>query len=144
MSTRCQIAFDGNKVFVYRHSDGYPTGVLPSLMDFVNRFMAARGYDAEYLVARLVQHFTNEYDRDMAAMYERMGEKRTKMEVLGFGVDTELHGDINYLYTVRKDGSIEVRSGFGADIANDAPSFVVKPKTSAGDLKALLTQHKAE
>jgi len=52
MSTRCQIKIkdskeknyaDGN-IHIYKHCDGYPSGVLPLLVPFVKRFFKERGY----------------------------------------------------------------------------------------------------
>jgi len=75
MSTRCQIAFydrrpRGEKsimekweALVYRHSDGYPEGVMPELVPFLRRWMKVRGWDLEYCAARLLQDMCNRYDR---------------------------------------------------------------------------------
>jgi len=105
MSTRCNIAFYENEeksfeefeALIYKHSDGYPDGVLPLLIPFVQRFLLARGYDVEYLSARTLQYFANETDR---SLQEYRGGRSEGFEVLGFGICKDFHGDIEYLYCV--------------------------------------------
>lgn len=61
MSTRCQVGIYSNKeqnqdqpnVLIYRHTDGYPEGILSEITDYVDEFIAERGDDPEYLAARL-------------------------------------------------------------------------------------------
>ena len=113
MSTRCQIAFyqaepkDLNKFesLIYRHSDGYPTGVLPDILPFLKLWVKNRGIeDIEYCSARLLQKLCNEYDKGMNEMYEGK---------TGYGICVELHGDIEYLYAVypNKVNVYEVKFG---------------------------------
>ena len=99
MSTRAQIQVEGSKVLVYKHNDGYPDGkhgVLAWLTPFVMNFMRLRGFQEDYMTARILEAgiFSDGADRD---------------PVLGWGLDTEIHGDIAYLYTVKRDGSIDVK-----------------------------------
>jgi hypothetical protein len=99
MSTRAQIQVDGSKVLVYKHSDGYPDGehgVLAWLTPFVESFMQRRGFNPDYMTARIV----------VAGIASDGAEADP---TLGWGVDTEIHGDIAYLYTVKRDGSIDVK-----------------------------------
>jgi hypothetical protein len=114
MSTRCQIQIEGNKALLYVHSDGYPAGILPLLLPFVEKFQKGRGDDAEYLAARLIQHLTNESDKGLAEFRAKwgdggMGKSDPGFCFIGFGVDTELHGDIEFLYVVKKGGVVEVQ-----------------------------------
>ena len=105
MSTRCMIEVEGIKAKLYRHSDGYPDGqwgVLATLVPFVNKFLEVRGWDPEYLLARIAQDQMNGYD---ARVKERYGDG---VDVLGFGLDTSYHFDLEYIYWVRKNGTIEV------------------------------------
>lgn len=98
MSTRCQIFVEGLKSSLYRHSDGYPDskhGVLATLVPIVNDFKNRRGWDDEYLLARIAQRMMNAVDPDGCTC---------------FGIYDETHGDIEYLYLVRQDFSIEVRN----------------------------------
>jgi len=69
MSTRCNIGFYGDgtdkdlekpEVLLYRHSDGYPEGVLPDIVPFLKRFNAKRGLnDTEYASAWLMFHLVS-------------------------------------------------------------------------------------
>lgn len=119
MGTRTQFRFEGTPVLVYQHSDGYPSGVLPTLLPFVAEFMKYRGYDDCYMPARLLQRLTNDSDAALKQMRENMkgmfGNREVTPEFLSFGVDTEIHGDIEYLYTVRKNGTVEVSRPSGED-----------------------------
>ncbi len=119
MSTRCQIGFypnedtDLNKpeALLYRHSDGYPKGVVPDILPFLNFFQTERGIaDIEYCSARLLQYLCNEYDgnsvKDMLEM-QAMGLGKgidTKVNVLtgtlGHGISKQFHWDIEYFYAI--------------------------------------------
>ena len=92
MSTRAQITIDGQPVYLYKHGDGYPEGVLPLLEAFTQSFFKGRGYDPEYFMARLAHAFVNEFPDGFT----------------GYGIDCEIHGDIEFLYVVSKDGKIRV------------------------------------
>lgn len=114
MSTRAHIAFydqqdqplDRPSILIYRHSDGYPTGVLPDIVPFLQWFDARRGLaDSEYAAARLLQHLCNQYDQHSAAFNAILGkipEETPFTGTLGYGIcpDNRLHGDIEYLYAV--------------------------------------------
>lgn len=119
MSTRCQIQVEGSKVLLYVHSDGYCSGILPTLLPFVAKFHKGRGDDPEYMPARILQVFMNNSDQRIAEFHSNL--KTSKLfgapppyeGMLGFGVDTELHGDIEWLYIVKKGGAVEVQSVTG-------------------------------
>jgi len=93
MSTRCQIQFRSGSTrrTVYRHSDGYPGGVLPDLRAFL-AWCTRR--DVEYATA----NFLYWSKREAAA-------RTPASEQVGFGVcaNDELHGDIEYFYLVDLD-----------------------------------------
>jgi len=115
LSTRCQVAIEGSPVLVYRHCDGYPDtehGVLATLLPFRDLFWAHRGYDAPYFLARLLMLWggLEEQERQQAFAHPEDPRSRYVLEprVLGYGVDTEVHADIEYLYWVWRDGSVEV------------------------------------
>ena len=65
MSTRCQITIlktsagfqETGGIFIYKHSDGYPSGVLPILMPLAKLFTQKRPNDAPYLLAQIVRAF---------------------------------------------------------------------------------------
>jgi hypothetical protein len=95
MGTRAIIKVKGSEVEMYRHSDGYPEGehgVLAFLTPLVADFMADRGYDPSYFVARMVQAACNQYDAN----------GYTDSKYLGFGCYSkqEKMRDIAYTYTV--------------------------------------------
>ena len=112
MSTRSQIKLKNSpdNIHVYKHSDGYPEGVLPVLVPFVAQFMESRGYDECYILAQLVRRFAVE---DYKAEIEFNAKhpnfpRNSSYEFLGWGLDCERHGDIEYLYEIGEDGSIWV------------------------------------
>lgn len=104
MSTRSQIGFyetaespieQKGQVFIYKHSDEYPEGVIQLLKPFVQMFALERGLDdIAYATARCVQMLTNKSDKSLADI----GASRYKL--LGYGLDTVLHADIEYFYFV--------------------------------------------
>lgn len=102
MSTRSHILIEGLKPMLYRHCDGYPGkadgseyGVLPDLLPFLTSFMEGRGWDPEYMLARMAQHLTNGH-----------GEG----DFTGYGIDTGMHGDEEFVYLVKCNRSVEVRT----------------------------------
>lgn len=93
MSTRAQIVVEGiEEVKFYKHSDGYPIGVLPVVEPFVKGFLRRRGHwDPEYLMARLVMAF---------GLTDPGG-------VLGYGLGLVWAADLEYWYRIRQNGDIE-------------------------------------
>lgn len=93
MSTRAQIVVEGlEEVKLYKHSDGYPIGVLPVVEPFVKGFLRRRGcWDPEYLMARLVMAF---------GLTDPGG-------VLGYGLSAVWQPDISWFYRIRQDGTVE-------------------------------------
>jgi len=115
MSTRSQIKLKNSpdNIHIYKHSDGYPSGVLPILVPFVREFMASRGYDECYLLAQCMRRFAVEdfkYDemRQKENPDKYNGLARNVYEFLGWGLDCERHEDIEYLYEIDEKGSIYV------------------------------------
>ena len=111
MSTRCQIGFYEKpgqplkkpSALIYRHSDGYPEGVLPEILPFCVRFDKHRGMgDTEYLAARLLGHLLNDHDgftRDhcppqLAGIFA----------FTGYGISDAFHGDLEYYYAIYGSG----------------------------------------
>jgi len=93
MSTRCNIrVIDGseNELWFYRHSDGYPSSVLPSLEPLMERLELGHvrdniGQFAGWII--LLGHI--EY-----------GSKDNSWKVGAYEPTTTQHGDIEYLYTI--------------------------------------------
>jgi len=140
MSTRCQILVDGHSASIYRHSDGYPDGVLHDLLPLVREFTAVRGNDPEYLSAQIVHHLVARHRREIAQLKkgykdrgETMGRLGDELPYLGYGVEGfsgTFHGDEAYIYVVKQD-HVEVREtvgGFGvsADSATLANTKVIR------------------
>jgi len=132
MSTRCQILVEGTDVVLYRHGDGYPdgpNGVIAALKPIVTNFIKWRGFDECYLPAHIISGLivahTKWCDKVIRAC-KRKGQKPREYSAyesakyLGHGIDgynpdagnTGLHGDIEFLYVVKKNGTIEVRECF--------------------------------
>ena len=128
MSTRCQIGFyeqgvtnlKKHSTLLYKHSDGYPDGVLPIIVPFLKRFNKERGLnDIEYAGAWLVHHLIEGHIRVMKACYRRMGKGAGKVyldksldksklngkDFLGHGIcgDHSFHSDIAYYYAIYSD-----------------------------------------
>lgn len=102
MSTRSHILLEGSKPMLYRHCDGYPGkpdgseyGVLADLVPFLQRFKKERGWDPDYLLARMTQALTNAHAPDGC---------------LSYGIDLAMHGDEEFIYVIKKDFSVEVRA----------------------------------
>jgi hypothetical protein len=131
MSTRCHIIVEdpqyGDKTILYRHSDGYPegpNGVLATLVPFVARFIKHRGFDACYMGAQIMCDQINQSregmrayytDRLARAMFEhgddhflvesaRESLDNLDNDFLGFGISSEIHGDIEFIYRVTPEG----------------------------------------
>ncbi len=115
MSTRCQIGFYKNgekeltdwEALIYRHSDGYPEGVLPDIIPFLLWFKEDRGIsDLEYCSARLLQYLCNEYDGHEKEMEKKFPSMRRRHKdenftgTLGHGICKQFHGDIDYFYYI--------------------------------------------
>lgn len=103
MSTRAVIGIEGNQyAMVYKHSDGYPSGTLPWLLDFNADFTKVRGDDPDYKMAQLVRSTVT-----MAEDYDLQND-----DYLGWGIVSYENpiGDvwINYWYQLNGDGSVTV------------------------------------
>ena len=110
MSTRCQTKIEGTDLLVYRHCDGYPSSMLKVLLPFVESFMKYRGHDPEYMVAQLVHMLIADCEKDMEQFYKDFPGKERTPSYTGYGVDRAIHGDIEYLYEIRKDGTLFVQT----------------------------------
>lgn len=117
MSTRSQIAFYGDKeqelkswdALIYKHSDGYPEGVLPLLEKFCRAFDKQRGLsDAEYASAWYLIWLGKEREENLAR-YRKDSTAMPGFDFIGLGISKDLHGDIEYFYAVYPD-RIEVHA----------------------------------
>lgn len=119
MSTRCNIHFNGwgrTVANIYRHSDGYPEGVLPDLQSFFEAVETqtrdTRFDDAGYLAAKFVVWQANQFQRGQP------------LNFLSLGVCIEDHTDIEYVYEVNCEEHEENgrpivthRSLYGSEVA---------------------------
>lgn len=123
MSTRCQIEVRGGQnVKIYKHSDGYQEGVLPVLVPIMRQFYNERGDDPTYATAQIIRAFArNDFIR-RKNNFQRFNNSDNTTDksltktystpsMLGWGVDTNIHGDIEWFYWVDlKEAQIEVYS----------------------------------
>lgn len=120
MSTRSQILFINGeaKVLTYRHSDGYLSGVIPDLIDFL-KWNSSRNSDFEYTLAnyfywnkRHIEKSDFEYKEvkgKIVGMKKKKGSPIDKVRadpndyvLLGHGLcaDNRIHSDIEFFYKV--------------------------------------------
>ena len=130
MSTRCQIEFKHiqqlntktkkivERRTIYRHSDGYPEGVIPDLKLFL-KWNSGRNGDIEYQVANFIYwskrrveeaYFNKKYDGSIENSKLKWADnQQTNMSQLhtGFGIceNDEYHCDIEYFYVVEREVS---------------------------------------
>ena len=110
MSTRCNIGVYENKedklddfyALLYRHSDGYPEGVLPEIVPFLKWWDQQRGIgDTEYCGARLLQYLCNQSDGGPAIKTAELLNKNTDYTgIYGYGICKYIHWDIEYFYKI--------------------------------------------
>ncbi len=127
--------------FIYKHCDGYPVGVLPVLAPFAKHFVANRGHDPSYCVAQIIRFFLLselehsqkmdlEKKRDNARkdavppyLSQVNWEKQERERVTGWGIDDAVHGDIEFLYVVNADGTVETWSGYDESWEKITPKY---------------------
>lgn len=122
MSTRAQIKYKDSEfnIYIYKHCDGYPRGVLPTLVPFVEQFFKERGDDEAYFLAQCIRWFAREDERELVkeksdpnSFYNKINKGKPNARhytesMLGWGLDCVKHGDIEYLYEVDSAGSIYI------------------------------------
>lgn len=129
MSTRCQIQFRDKYTTaqVYRHWDGYPEGVIPSLYELRELLIKTgtfRGADyaaAQYIFrekVKLALIYADPIDpEDKILSVRELMDKRPYMAsyLLGHGIENVgvVHGDEAYIYVV------EMGTGALGDESND-------------------------
>lgn len=110
MSTRCNVIVTdsyGAKIMFYRHSDGYPSGVAPTLGEFLNlvktnRLRENAEQSAGWLVVLGYEEYSQgAYGNDLAKMRaNREGTNMSGWKVGAYEPASGLHGDIEYLYEI--------------------------------------------
>ena len=116
MSTRSNMIVEGNEgVVIYKHCDGYPSNVMKIFKKLLPAFKKQRGFDHEYLTARIIHANIQEEMREYVPDPKKPGEYKWKnvkywqASMLSNGVSAYLHGDIEFLYIIHKDFSVEIR-----------------------------------
>jgi hypothetical protein len=101
MSTRCciEISYRGRRYRIYRHSDGYPQGVIADLYVLMNNYDRDPSGDPEYFLANFIF-----YAKLARWIEELRNETRPPYNgwEYGYGVcspDCE-HGDLEYRYVI--------------------------------------------
>lgn len=136
MSTRCRIDFvekwtdnkgkaHEHRRSIYRHSDGYPDGVLPDLKEFIT-WNRGRNGDLEYMTANFIYWSKRKMEEWLSRennfkwdSEETQSDGNSWMKI-GFGVcDPKCwHGDLEYYYEVSLEkGGITIKC-FEMTLAN--------------------------
>lgn len=98
MATRATIKIEGTSIAkVYKHWDGYPSGMLPWLEKFNKQFAEKRGNDPDYKLAQLLRSsalLQDEFDLD-------------KSTETGYGI-IPYHSKCGeeFEYTLKADGTV--------------------------------------
>lgn len=97
MSTRCNVLVKDNysKIWIYRHSDGYPSGVHPTLSVFIQNIIDGKirdnpGQSAGWLILLGAKEYDVSLPSKTISGWKCGAYEPTCGE----------HGDIEYLYTV--------------------------------------------
>jgi len=99
MSTRAQVYFKETGVYLYQHSDGM------DLFKIVKKSLkraeeAGRLNDSCYLARMVFCDMIKVAEGSSLSVKEQYGYDGS----LGYGIDTERHGDIEYLITIDENG----------------------------------------
>lgn len=120
MSTRANIILkEGkDKLFFYRHSDGYPRGTMPTLQKFVDWMKAGKirnnisqgsgwliiiGAMEYNAIPKYKTEITESYGRQIEETIDDSIEEPKDWKVGAYEPTTALHGDIQYSYTIDMD-----------------------------------------
>lgn len=145
MSTRANVIIKdkhGQLIF-YRHSDGYPEGVLPTLNKFMDWVKTGKIRDnVSQAAGWLIMVGAQEYD----TIYVSLGDRRQKTtltepnaedrmsgwKVGSYEPTTSIHGDIEYLYTLDLAAkTILVQEAFGDNQYRTINPVTNEPATPA-------------
>ncbi|MBA7561172.1 hypothetical protein ES695_16280 [Candidatus Atribacteria bacterium 1244-E10-H5-B2] len=148
MSTRCQIEFSSiwendkkekqtESILVYRHSNGYPEGVIPDLKSFL-KWLGRRIEDVEYTAANFIYWSKRNYEERIynteygGGKYKNGKNKKWSVPqdfnsvlLMGFGIceKDDFHGDIQYFYNVITD--LTVNRGMFSKVKTEIKCFKV-------------------
>lgn len=97
MATRCNVIVENNsgyRIFMYRHCDGYPESVAPALAPILSELRTDK--DRE----KMGVSYVAEKIEDIEETYFIMGNQKSHKP---FQYTTDIHGDIEWLYTLNVD-----------------------------------------
>lgn len=100
MSTRCNVIIKdtGSQLIFYRHSDGYPSGVKPTLTHFLELVKSDKiRNNASQAAGWLIMIGNVEYD---AGQMPNPEDRLSGWKVWAYEPTDKLHGDIEYLYEI--------------------------------------------
>lgn len=109
MSTRSHIVLFDDKpdvcdmnepsVILYRHSDGYPSGLIPDLVPILKEYLKYRQYNTCHLSARIIQHLCNNLDSYWDKHWKDEPKyKDEQYKWISYGISDAYHMDIEYTY----------------------------------------------
>ena len=107
MSTRCNIIIEdsSDKLFFYRHSDGYPEETGKDLKEFVSNYKTGNYRDnvsqsAGWLIIRGREQMMSQHIRISKLLNDNLTSRMYDWKVGYYEPTTGLHGDIEYLYQI--------------------------------------------
>lgn len=113
MSTRCNIIIkdQNDQLIFYRHSDGYPEGALPTLKKFMSWVKEKKirdnvGQAAGWLIMIGAKEYGSvyvgggEYKQKPTLTEPSTTYTGSEWQVGAYEPTTDIHGDIDYLYTL--------------------------------------------
>jgi len=114
MSTRCNIIIgsDDWKLYIYRHSDGYPSSIIPDLREFIEwvrkqtsntvRFGSPSQFAGWLIVWGYIEH--NKWKKELKKTYP--DSTMMDFKVGSYEPTDSLHGDIEWVYKIDDTGTI--------------------------------------
>ena len=127
---------------IYKHSDGYPSEVMPTLEKIMKQFIQERGNEPDYALAQIMRAFARRDEKrrkerledikedireandaeesGLLSELEKWQEIYKNHSMTGWGLDCVQHGDIEYLYLVDLElGVIVIYSGYGDNMEEE-------------------------
>jgi hypothetical protein len=110
MSTRANVIIrQGNdNIVFYRHSDGYPEVTGKDLKEFVKGYASKFRNNVTQSAGWLIIHGRENWIKQQEILTKRYGSLGTAYawKCGDYEITTELHGDIDYVYTIDLDKGI--------------------------------------